>query len=103
MSDLAERLNKAAGGGDAQEGEEDRRIAEFTGQTVTVVSFEEKPTKFGPKVIATILDAEGNEVVILTTPTSGRQVKEVADQLPLELKVVSFDSNFGPGYKFELV
>ena len=99
MSDVAARLDKAAGGGGG--------ISSFDGQTVNVVSIEKTPSTFKPgetAVKATILDANGNEAQVYVTPTGARQLLEVEDVLPLELKVVSFPGQFGKtGYKFEAV
>ncbi len=99
MGSLSERLKSAAGGG--------LRMADFDGQTVTVVSIEKEPSPFDKtktSVRATIIDAEGNEVSFYVTPTSASQLIEVEDELPLELRVVSFPGQFGKtGYLFEEV
>lgn len=98
--DIAEELNKAAGGG--------ARLSDFDGQTITVVSIVKEASPFekgGTSVKATALTSEGEEVVFYTTPTAGRQLikAEELEILPLELKVVSFPGQFGKtGYKFEL-
>ncbi len=98
MSDLAGRLNKAAGGGD--------RLSSYDGQHITVVSIKKSPSSFqegGTSVKATILDQNQTEVELYVTPTAARQLIEIEPDLPLDVKVVSFPGQFGKtGYKLEL-
>ena len=58
--------------------------------------------KGGTSVRAIVLDADGNEVSFYATPTAARQLLAIQDDLPTELRVVSFPGQFGkPGYRFE--
>lgn len=101
--DFAARLARAGGGGTRREA---KKIKEFDGQVVTVASIKtvDAGGKFGPSVIATYVTAEGDEVDVWQTGNSGRQLTEIADFLPKELKVESFDTDFGNrGYKYVAV
>jgi len=101
--DLASRLSSAAGAGDGER-KTAKKIKQYEDQVLTFVSIKEVDAgKFGPSVIATVLDTEGNEEEVWTTSVSGTQLKEVNDQLPLDLKVVGFDTGYGTrGIKLEL-
>jgi hypothetical protein len=104
--DFAARLAAAGGGSGTKKNLPPAgRIKEFVGQTVTVTGIKEVAGgKFGPSVLASYVDAEGNEGEFWTTPNSGRQLKEVADYLPQDLKVETFESEKGNnGYKFVAV
>jgi len=94
---LSERLKKAAGGG--------ARMSDYDGRVITVVSIEVGPSQFekgGKQVTVTAIDDEANEVTFYATPTGGRQLIAVEEELPLELTVVSFPGQFGKtGYRFE--
>lgn len=96
MGDLAQRLAEAAGGG--------ARIKDFDGQVINVLSIETGPSPFekgGTQVKVTALDPEGNEVAFFATPTAGRQLIALEEDLPLELQVESFPGQFGKtGFKF---
>lgn len=99
MSDLSERLEKAAGGGKGP------RMSDYVGQTITVVGIEKGPSPFEKgrtSVKATIIDAEGNEVWFYVTPTGADQLLVFnEDEFPIELGVESFPGRMGnPGYKF---
>jgi hypothetical protein len=94
---LADRLAKAAGGG--------QKMSSFEGEVLTVVSIEKEPSQFekgGTAVKATVVTSEGDEVQFYTTPTGARQLIEIEEDLPQELLVVSFLGQFGKtGYKFD--
>lgn len=98
MSDLAARLNKAAGGG--------ARLSAYDGQHITVVSITKSPSTFqegATSVKATILDQNQTEVELYVTPTAARQLIEIESDLPLDVKVVSFPGRMGKtGYRLEL-
>lgn len=98
MGNLADKLARAAGGGP--------RMSDFDGQVVQVLGIETEASPFQKgeqSVKATILHPEtGEEVWFYTTPTAGRQLQAIEEDLPAELKVVSFPGQFGKtGYKFE--
>jgi hypothetical protein len=104
--DFAARLARAGGSGTAKKDlPPAKRIREFDGQVVTVASVKTvSGGKFGDSVIATYIDDEGNETDVWQTGNSGKQLKEIADFLPRELKVESFDTDFGNrGYKYVAV
>jgi hypothetical protein len=104
--DFAARLAAAGGGtGTKKDLPPAGRIKEFVGQTVTVTGIKTVTGgKFGDSIIAQYVDADGNEGEFWTTPNSGRQLKEVADFLPQDLKVETFESEKGNnGYKFTAV
>ena len=105
--DFAARLARAGGGtGVKKDLPEAGRIKDFVGQTVTVTGIKQVPNKKfgGTSVIAQYVDADGNEGEFWTTPNSGNQLKEVADFLPQDLKVETFESDKGNnGYKFTAV
>jgi hypothetical protein len=106
MSDVAARLARAGRGGVKKDLPPAKRIREFDGQTVTVFSVKTVSTggKYGDSIIATYILEDGSEVDVWQTGNSGKQLKEVADLLPLELKVESFDTEFGNrGYKYVAV
>lgn len=101
MGDLAKKLSEAAGSA--------ARIGDFDGQVLNVLSIDANDSPFpdakakGQKqVVVTALDADGNEVTFFATPTAGRQLIAIEDDLPQELLIVSFPGQFGKtGYKFE--
>jgi hypothetical protein len=105
MSDVAARLAQASGGGVKKDFPPAKKIREFDGQTVTVFSAKAVDGgKFGESVIATYILEDGSEVDVWQTGNSGRQLQEVKDLLPLELKVESFDTEFGnKGFKYTAV
>jgi hypothetical protein len=102
MSDVAEALASAGGGGTKKDFPPARKVREFDGQVVTVVSIKQFPGgKFGTSVLATILDAEENAYDVWQTGVSGRQLIAIEGTLPQDLKVESFDTDFGNrGYKY---
>jgi len=93
--DLNERLAKAAGSG--------ARMSDYVDQVVTVLSIEKEPspfTKGETSVKATVL-AGDDEVTFYTTPTATRQLLEIEDEIPCDLRIESFPGQFGKtGYKF---
>jgi hypothetical protein len=100
VSDLAERLAKATGGKGGG------GLSVYEGQTLTVASIEAVASQYqkGTNVarVAALTEA-GEEVSFIATPTASRQLFEIEDTLPQELKVVSFSGQGGnKGYKFEL-
>jgi hypothetical protein len=103
MSDVAAALSAAGGGGTTKDFPPARKVREFDGQVVTVVSIKQFPdSKFGgTSVLATILDAEENAYDVWQTGVSGRQLLAIENTLPQDLKVESFDTDFGNrGYKY---
>jgi hypothetical protein len=92
---LEERLNRSAGGGS--------RPSEYEGQVLNWVSIETEPSPFRKgevSVKALAVTPEGNEVEMYVTPTMGRQLQELEEDLPLELGVLGFPGQFGnKGYK----
>lgn len=97
MGSLADKLKDAAGGG--------ARMSDFDGQTLQVLSIAVAQSQFdkdGKQVTVTALTAEGDEVTFYATPTSGRQLIAIEEDLPQELRVVSFPGQFNKtGYLFE--
>lgn len=101
MGDLSKKLADAAGAA--------ARIGDFDGQTINVLSIEANDSPFPDakakgqmQVVVTALDGDGNEVTFFATPTAGRQLIAIEEDLPVELRVVSFPGQFGKtGYKFE--
>lgn len=93
---LAQRLAKSAGSGD--------RMSNYDGKIITVIAIETEPSAFqkgtlAVKVIGT--DEDGDQVSFYATPTAGRQLQEIEDLLPTDLRVTSFAGQFGKtGYKF---
>lgn len=102
MSDVAARLSAAVGG--TGQRKTAKKIKDYEGQTLTFVSIKEvQGGKFGASVIATVFEGDGTETEVWTTKVSGKQLQEVNDQLPLDLKVVGFDTPYGTrGIKLEL-
>jgi hypothetical protein len=111
MSDVAARLAQASGGGVKKDFPPAKRIKEFDGQTVTVFGIKTFPSKFKNQdgtaktsVLATYILEDGSEVDVWQTPNSGNQLQQVADLLPLELKVESFENEGGnDGFKYTAV
>jgi hypothetical protein len=93
---LEERLAKAAGGGD--------KLSNYDGQVVTVAAITKEPSSFKKgetAVKATLITEDGNESELYVTPTAARQLLEIEEDLPLDLRVQSFPGQFGKtGYKF---
>ena len=78
------------------------RIAEYEGQTLTVLSYEIGKASFGTSYTVTAVNSNGDEVQFYATPYSGSQLEAIEDDLPAELKVVSFPSAYGKkGYALE--
>ena len=93
-----------AGGGGSTERKPAVKINGFEGQVLSVISFKEvSGGKYGPSTLATTINASGEEVDVWLGQVAAAQVKEIASQLPLDLKVVGFDTGYGTrGFKFEL-
>lgn len=102
MSDIAEKLANAAGGGGSKR--DAVKIREFAGQTLTVVSIKKVTGgRFGESIIATGFNAAGEEVDVWTTSVSGRQLEAVESELPQDFKVISFPTDYGnTGIRLEL-
>jgi hypothetical protein len=93
---LADKLNEAAGGG--------RSMSSFDGEVITVVGIEVAASQFdknGKQVTVSAVTSDGDEVTFYATPTGGRQLIAIEEDLPQDLLVESFPGQFGKtGYKF---